>query len=70
MPITISDEQVQIHKTTEALSVWLIAPFVFFLAWKGGTISDRAKLGLIVIGIMILLVDGGLLLRWKKLEAK
>ncbi len=62
--VTISDEQVAVHKATEALAVFVGIPFLTYVA---ATSDDPlTKWGAAGFALATLVVDGGLLLRWRR----
>lgn len=69
--ICISENQKKLHVTTEALAVFVAAPFTAWLALKPrDTIEPWERTGLAVLTVGTLLVDGGLLLKWATTKKK
>lgn len=63
--ICISKSQQKVHQATEALAVFVAAPFTAWLALKPSDKLEpweRTGLGILTIGTLI--VDGGLLISW------
>jgi hypothetical protein len=54
---------VKVHKTTEALSVFLQAPFMVYLASRRELLT-WARVASAGLAVAILRVDGGLLYAW------
>ena len=65
-PTCISRGQRRLHIAGEAAAVFLVSPFLGYLALKGGhlTKSDRYALGAIVLGSLA--IDGYLLRKFTK----
>ncbi len=59
--VCIDDDQRQLHVTSEAIAVTLVAPFMFYLAWQKG-LPAWARAVSFGIGVGTVLVDGKLLL--------
>ena len=60
----IPQEQVKVHKVTEAAAVFIGVPFLVYVASQ--TDNPFIKTGSMVFAGLTLLVDGGLLLAWRK----
>lgn len=65
----ISGAQRTIHVTSESIAVFLVAPFMFWLATRK-ELPDWSRTASAVIGAGTLMVDGGLLLSYLKKEKK
>lgn len=62
--VPLTESEVAFHRATEAGSVFIVAPFLAYLAWKGYGLPSWARVGLGGLVAALLVVDGGLLLRW------
>jgi len=63
MPILLSDRQIKVHRSTEALSVYFQAPFMVYLATRK-ELPGWARVASLGLAVAILVVDGGLLQTW------
>ena len=66
--VYISEKQLAVHKTTEFISILFIAPLSIWMATRKH-LDWRIRLMFGMFGVGALIVDGGLLLKWKKKEA-
>ena len=66
--VTIDDRQVALHKTTESLALLVVAPFLVYVASRKALPGwARVTAGVLAAGSLV--VDGGLLAKWKRLGA-
>lgn len=66
LPVTcISEPRRRLHVATEAASVLTVAPFSFWLATRK-ELPSWARASAAVLGVAVLVVDGGLLLTWRR----
>lgn len=63
--IAISPRQRTVHVVTEAASVLLYMPFLFYLATRR-SLPSWARVTAGLMGLGVLAVDGGLILTWLK----
>ena len=68
-PICITKAQRNVHVFFEALAVFLVAPFNFWLASRP-ELPKPARTACAVVGATTLVVDGGLLLQYLKQKEK
>lgn len=66
--VIISPQQLDLHRTTEGLSLFLGAPLLLWAATRDRPLTTHEKLGLGILGIGAILVDGYLLFRFRAAE--
>jgi hypothetical protein len=64
--VCISDRQRGIHVITEALSLALGAPYLAHVATLRRPLTDGERFAAGVFAAAIVLIDGGLLLKWSR----
>lgn len=62
--VLVSERQLQVHKLTEAASLYLQVPFMIYLATRK-ELPAWARLTSALLAIAVVVVDGGLLATWK-----
>ncbi len=65
--ICISEKQLAVHKATEALSVFFIAPVAIWFGTRKN-VPKNVRWMLLIFGASVFVVDGGLLLKWRQKE--
>lgn len=66
--ITVPQSQVDFQKLWESASLFIQAPFMVWLSTRR-ELPRWARIGSLIGAGLIVYVDGGLLLRWRKLRA-